>query len=670
MAIARVALPVATGSAFDYWVPAGLAVERGSVVRVRLAKRALIGVVVDIATTTDVAQERLQPIHEIVGDLPPLAEDLLVLAAFVADYYQEPLGLVLSQMIPPLGKGGATRAGAVRALSSALCSTSPAAANTASRPTLNTEQQRAVVAIEQAHGRYTPFLLDGITGSGKTEVYLAAAAQCIAAGRQALLLVPEINLTPQLMQRVASALPGRRAIPLHSGLTAASRRSHWRDAAAGTVDLVVGTRLAVFVPMPRLGIVVVDEEHDPSFKQQDGVRYHGRDVAVWRARHRGVPIVLGTATPSLETLHQVQRGRYERLVLTARAPTSAVPPSIVFAPHRDPAAIEGIGARLRDAIALRLERGQQSLVFINRRGYAPSLMCASCGWQPGCTQCSARLVVHRDADRLRCHHCGHAERLPSSCPQCGNVDLVARGFGTQRLERALAERFPTARVARIDSDSTRRRGAFVEVRDRVDAGAVDILVGTQMLAKGHDFPSLTLVGVLGADNALYSADFRATERLAALLFQVAGRAGRAKLPGEVIVQTDFPDHPLYRALAANAYGEFAGHLLAERRAAALPPFAHLAVVTAEASSRDAVDEFLAAACGAGRALAPKGVVAVFPPVPATLARRAGLDRGQVLAQSEDRRALQRFLPAWRRAIEALPGRRVRWAFDVDPAGFA
>lgn len=669
MAIARVALPVATGTPFDYWVPAGLAVERGSIVRVRLAKRALIGVVVDIATKTDVAQERLQPIDEAVSAMPPLAEDLLLLAAFVASYYQEPLGLVLSQMTPPLGKGASARASGLRAAASPLRLAPPAACPEAPRA-LNAEQRRAVDAIAQAHGRYAPFLLDGITGSGKTEVYLAAAAQCIAAGGQALLLVPEINLTPQFMQRVVSALPGRRAVTLHSGLRAALRRSHWREAAAGTVDLVLGTRLAVFAPMPRLGLVVVDEEHDGSFKQQDGVRYHGRDVAVWRARQRGVPIVLGTATPSLESLHQVERGRYERLVLPTRAASSALPPSIVFAPHRDPAAIEGIGARLRDAIALRLERGQQSLIFINRRGYAPSLMCASCGWQAGCTQCSARLVVHRDAGSLRCHHCGHVERLPSSCPQCGNVDLIARGFGTQRLERALAERFPVARIARIDSDSTRRRGAFAEVRDRIDAGAVDILVGTQMLAKGHDFPKLTLVGVLGADNALYSADFRATERLAALLFQVAGRAGRAQLPGEVIVQTDFPEHPLYRALAANAYLEFAVELLAERRAAALPPFAHLALLTAEASTREAVDKFLDAACSAGRARTRNGVVAVFPPVPATLARRGGLEHGQVLAQSEDRRALQRFLPPWRRAIEDLPGRRVRWTIDVDPAGFA
>jgi len=324
------------------------------------------------------------------------------------------------------------------------------------------------------------------------------------------------------------------------------------------------------------------------------------------------------------------------------------------------------------ALAARLDRGEQSLVFINRRGFALSLLCSSCGWQAGCPRCSARLIVHRETADLRCHHCGHVERLARACPDCGNVDLVPLGHGTQRLERALTATFPRARIVRIDRDSTKRKGAFAGVLDRVHAGDVDILVGTQMLAKGHDFPRLTLVGVLGADNALYSGDFRATERLAALLFQVSGRAGRADLPGEVIVQTDFPSHPLAQALAAHDFGRFAESLLAERRAATLPPFAHLALLTAEAPQRDAVDAFLAAASDAGRtaARAESSRVEVFAPVPAALPRRAGLERGQVLAHSTERSAMQRFLPQWRAAIEALPGRRVRFALDVDPLGFA
>jgi len=738
VAVARVALPVAAFSAFDYWIPDGLVVGRGALVRVRLAGRALAGVVVDVVPTSAVAREKLQPLAEVRNDLPALPEDLLGLAEFVARYYQEPLGLVLAQMLPPLvmlsqrtapsrravtalrltEAGGIALAAALvraprgRALydewkaapDSILAATAfaalaphlknavrrweaagwvetvvpePGASATGSGrrapdAPLNHDQLRAAAAVVEAAGSFAPFLLQGITGSGKTEVYLAAAAECIAAGGQALILVPEINLTPQFLQRINAALPTVRTVTLHSRLPAGERLRHWCRAAAGEVDLVLGTRLAIFAPLPRLGLIVVDEEHDPSFKQQDGVRYHGRDVAVWRARQRGVPVVLGSATPSLESLVHAQRARYRWLKLPLRAVAPARLPSFAFAPSRDPAALEGLGAPLVAALAARLERGEQSLVFINRRGFALSLLCSACGWQAGCPHCSARLVVHRETTDLRCHHCGHVERLARSCPECGNVDLLPLGHGTQRLERALAGRFPDARIARIDRDSTRRKGAFAAIRDRVHEGDVDILVGTQMLAKGHDFPRLTLVGILGADNALYSGDFRATERLAALLFQVSGRAGRADLPGEVIVQTDFPTHPLARALAAHDYESFAEALLAERRAASLPPFAHLALLVAEAPRRDAVDAFLAAASEAGRAAAhaASAAVEVFPPVPASLPRRAGLERGQVLAQAIERGAMQRFLPHWRDAVAALPGRRVRWAVDVDPLGFS
>jgi len=670
MAVARVALPVATEAAFDYWIPDGLAVDRGSLVRVRLGKRALTGVVVDVAPVSEIPREKLQPIIELRSDVPALPPDVLELAQFVAAYYQEPLGLALAQMLPPLAAKsrqtertkGASSGGALDAKKSRVASGVP----------LNPDQQRAAAAITDSAGSFAPFLLQGITGSGKTEVYLAAAAACIAAGGQVLILVPEINLTPQFGQRIADALQSHLAVTLHSRLPAGERLRNWCAAASGGADLVLGTRLAVFTPMPRLGLIVVDEEHDPSFKQQEGVRYHGRDVAVWRARQRNVPVVLGSATPSLESLVHAQRGRYCALLLPRRAVVSARLPDFRFVGNRDASAVEGIGAPLLSALAARLDRGEQSLVFINRRGFALSLLCSSCGWQAGCPRCSARLIVHRETADLRCHHCGHVERLARACPDCGNVDLVPLGHGTQRLERALTATFPRARIVRIDRDSTKRKGAFAGVLDRVHAGDVDILVGTQMLAKGHDFPRLTLVGVLGADNALYSGDFRATERLAALLFQVSGRAGRADLPGEVIVQTDFPSHPLAQALAAHDFGRFAESLLAERRAATLPPFAHLALLTAEAPQRDAVDAFLAAASDAGRtaARAESSRVEVFAPVPAALPRRAGLERGQVLAHSTERSAMQRFLPQWRAAIEALPGRRVRFALDVDPLGFA
>ena len=516
-----------------------------------------------------------------------------------------------------------------------------------------------------------PFLLYGVTGSGKTDVYLAAAARAFAAGRQVLMLVPEINLTPQLVARVRAALPGLAVATLHSALAAAERRDAWLAAASGAAQLVLGTRLAVFAPLPSLALVVVDEEQNASYKQQDGVRYHARDAAVWRAHRRGVPVVLGSATPSLESWLHARDGRYRRLDLPARADPRAAPPRVVLAPNRAEGAPDGIGATMRAAIADRLARGEQSLVFVNRRGFAPSLVCAACRWQAQCPRCSARLTTHREPPRLRCHHCGHAERVPAACPECGNVDLVPLGFGTQRLARALAEAFPAARIARVDRDSTRARHAFAAVRDQVQARTLDVLVGTQMLAKGHDFPRITLVGVLGADNALYSADFRATERLSALLMQVAGRAGRAGLPGEVVVQTDFPDHPVYTALAAHDYARYADLLLAERQAARLPPYVHAALLAAEAHRRDDVDAFMRRAHEAAMAAAggTGASVTVYAPVPALLARRAGYERAQLVVQSAQRPALQRFLAAWRAELRDLRGTRVRWALDVDPAGF-
>jgi primosomal protein N' (replication factor Y) len=513
--------------------------------------------------------------------------------------------------------------------------------------------------------------LRGVTGSGKTEVYLDAAARAIAAGGQVLMLVPEINLTPHLVARVRAALPDVRAVALHSGLADGERRAHWDAAARGEAQLVLGTRLAVFTPMPRLALIVVDEEHDASYKQQDGVRYHARDVAVFRAHQRGVPVVLGSATPSLETCANALEGRYRRVDLTERADPRARLPRVVLAPDREARAHEGIGAVLAEAIRGTLARGEQALVFVNRRGFAPSLKCAACNWEAGCTRCSARLVLHRHPPALQCHHCGHSERVPPACPQCGNVDLLPLGFGTQRLERSLREAFPQARIARIDRDTTRARGSFESVRARMVERTLDILIGTQMLAKGHDFPRLTTVGVLGADNALYSADFRATERLCALLMQVAGRAGRAEHAGEVIVQTDFPDHPVYQALGAHDYEAFAGQLLQERRIAELPPFTHVALLVAEAHERSHVERFLAGAHASARE-AVRGAsaeVGVFPPVPALMARRGGFERAQMLVQAHRRAELQRFLPAWNRALHEVPGKRVRWAIDVDPAGF-
>ena len=661
MAIARIALPVAAWHLFDYWIPDGLQVAQGDIVRVRLAGRLQCGVVTGIESTSDFL-DRVQPIESLAG-VARLPAEIMELAEFAGAYYQAPPGMAFALVTPPLVRARASNREAMAA--------SPATAELRPRHALNPPQRAAVDAIVAAHRSFAPMLLHGITGSGKTDVYLAAAAHFVAQGEQVLILVPEINLTPQFEQHVAAALPGIATATLHSRLAAGARRKHWDAAANGTARIVLSTRLGVFAPLPQLALIVVDEEHDDSYKQQDGVRYHARDLAVWRARKRSVPIVLGSATPSLETWARAKASRYRTLALPQRADTRAKLPEIRFAPVRGQETRDGLSRELRDALAARLAAGEQSLLFINRRGFAPSLKCAACAWESGCPRCSARLVVHRAPERLRCHHCGHVERPPRTCPDCGNVDLLPVGFGTQRLEQTIRALYPTARVARVDRDTTRAKDAFADVRQRVEDRELDILVGTQMLAKGHDFPRLTLVGVLGADNALYSADFRATERLAALLMQVAGRAGRAELAGTVIVQTDFPDHPVYRALATHDYDRFADELLRERDAAQLPPASHVALLVAEAHARADVDRFLDDAVDRARAVQGSAdVVEVFPPVPPTMARRAGFERGQVLVQSLRRAALHAFLPQWRDAVAASPAStRVRWALDVDPAAF-
>ena len=727
MAIVRVALPVNTHQLFDYWLPAGLDVAPGTILAVKLALRRLVGVAVDIVETSELSPDKLQPIEEVLGNIPPLPDDLLELGRFVAAYYQQPIGQCLAQMLPPLGHarqrnpmasryrlsaagrerlsqpGPRTRSAQREALLDSISASDGALTEDIRRlgahawrtfctwrrngmvepvlrvlaapqqlASLNAEQRTAVEAALVVPPAYATSLLQGVTGSGKTEVYLEAAARTILAGRQALLLVPEINLTPQLEHRIACALPQVSLGVMHSRLADGERRRRWLMAARGELQLVVGTRLAVFVPMPNLGLIVVDEEQDASFKQQDGVRYHARDVAIYRARLRSVPVILGSATPSLESYAQAIRGRYRWIRLRERATARKPLPEVRLVPNRASDNVEGISAQLQSAIAERLARREQALLFINRRGYAPSLLCAGCGWKAMCPRCSARLVLHRHSSTLRCHHCGHATPIPRACPECGNIDLLPLGFGTQRLERALSVLHPTARVLRIDRDSTARKGSFEAMRDAIAGGRADILVGTQMLAKGHDFPQLTLVGVLGADNALYSAEFRATERLFALLEQVGGRAGRGEHTGEVLVQTDFPGHPLYQALVRHDYDSYARALLAERKALSLPPSAHLALLGGEGKSPEGLMRFLGAAADTGRALAAERSLrcSIYPPVPAALSRRAGLERAQVLVQSDDRRAMQDFLPAWRVQIERLAERRVRWTLDVDPLGFA
>jgi primosomal protein N' (replication factor Y) len=535
-----------------------------------------------------------------------------------------------------------------------------------------TPAQQAAIERIGASGGFAAFLLHGVTGSGKTEVYLHAIARTIARGAQALVLVPEIGLTPQLEARFRAAFPQTRIALLHSGLEDVARTAAWLDAAHGSAGIVLGTRLAVLAPVPRLALVVVDEEHDTSFKQQEGLRYSARDAAVYRAKLAGCPVVLGTATPSLETWHNWQARRYERLELAERAVPGARLPEVRTLDLRT-GADEGFSPRILSAIGERLARGEQSLIFINRRGYAPVLSCEACGWAAGCARCSVHLVVHTAArggdmrrGSLRCHHCGAEEAIPRACPTCGNVDLKPMGRGTQRVEETLAARFPGARIVRIDRDSARRRDELARVLESVHRGEADILVGTQLLAKGHDFPGLTLVGVLNADTGLLSTDYRAPERLFAVLSQVAGRAGRRAKAGEVLVQTRYPDHPLFAALARHDFAGFAGAQLEDRRRAGFPPFVFEAALRAEAPRLDEAMGFLRAASASVEA--PHEVV-VFDPVAHVVTRRAGYERAQVLLQSPSRAALQQYLCALGEKLFAEAPRSVRWHLDVDPIEF-
>jgi primosomal protein N' (replication factor Y) len=509
-------------------------------------------------------------------------------------------------------------------------------------------------------------LLHGVTGSGKTEVYLHLIAQVLERGGQALVLVPEISLTPQVEARFRETFPEARIALMHSALEDIARTTAWLEAARGEASIILGTRLAVLAPLPKLALIVVDEEHDSSFKQQEGVRYSARDVAVYRAKLAGCPVVLGSATPSLESWANFRQGRYERLELPQRASPGARLPQVRTVDLRSQPMEQGLTAPVLDAIAQRLSRHEQSLVFINRRGYAPVLTCEACGWYAGCERCTGRLVLHAPDRRLHCHHCGATQPIPRACPTCGNVDLKAMGRGTQRIEETLAARFPGARVVRIDRDSARRRAELSRTLEGIRRGEGDILVGTQLLAKGHDFPNLTFVGVLNADTALLSTDYRSAERLYAVLSQVAGRAGRREQPGEVLVQTRYPDHPLFGALASHDFAGFAESQLDERKSAGFPPYVFEAALRAEAPHLERAMTFLREA--RTLAVAPEGV-SVFDPVPHVLMRRSGYERAQLVIQSGSRAPLQAYLTELSsRLFESAP-RGVRWHLDVDPIEF-
>ncbi|MDQ7988503.1 MAG: primosomal protein N' [Candidatus Dactylopiibacterium sp.] len=718
--ILRVALPLPRPLLFDYLAPAGVTAAVGHCARLPFGPGEKTGVVVALDPADAPPRDKLKAALEILTDIPPLPSSWLALTRFAARYYQHPLGEVISTALPPgirravrlprdddpwlaVTPVGRAALGEARRITRALAAVEAVQAAGARRRSallgelegdaaaairearqrgwletvaragerdpigalpLNPPQAGAVTAVNAAAGDFHPFLLFGVTGSGKTEVYLHQIAHTLAQGHQALMLVPEIGLTPQLMERVASRFPGANLVSLHSGMADGARSLGFVQALKGEADIVLGTRLSVFVPMPRLGLIVIDEEHDASFKQQDGLRYSARDLAVWRARHEKLPVVLGSATPSLETWLHAEAGRYTRLDLPAPA-VAERPPALRRIDTRRARLDQGLSPGLVNAIGERLARGEQSLVFLNRRGYAPVIACPQCNWVSACQHCSANMVFHAADRLLRCHHCGAEAAVPRLCPTCGNQDLHAFGRGTQRLEERLGELFPAARIERVDRDAVRTPAQWEAVRARIEAREIDVLVGTQMLAKGHDFPMLTLVGIIGADAGLYAADYRAPERLFQQLMQVAGRSGRGELPGEVLVQTEFPEHPLYEHLARRDYTGFARRELAERRLAGFPPYGFHAVLRAEAPVLEAATAWLAGA--RAEAEAEAGAVRLYDVVPMRLVRRARLERAQLVIEADARPPLQALLSALMPRLYALRcPRELRWHIDVDP----
>jgi len=729
MPIVRVALDVPLPTLFDYTVDE--VVETGQRVVVPFRRRELVGIVIEQVLSSDVPFDKIKPIVRVLHDCAPISAHLIKLLQFCSDYYHYPVGQTFMSALPArlrsdkpisnsatvfyhlsdralspelLPKRKLVARMIIAQLSSHNCSLaqlkslSPSAGSQlkwlieqgwvepnevsslipepdeghatphvfANAHVLNAEQQDAVDSVTQGTG-YRCFLLHGITGSGKTEVYVNLIHHVLQNNGQILLLVPEINLTPQLENYFLSRFPFAVLVSLHSGLTENARLKNWQLAQAGVAQIVLGTRLSVFTELPKLAMIIVDEEHDSSFKQQDGLRYSARDVAIFRASQRGIPIVLGSATPSLESYCNAQSGRYQMLRLTARALSSARLPAVHCINVDQSIMTEGISESLLKEVGLRLARGEQSLLFINRRGYAPVMMCTECGWLSDCKNCAGKMVLHLKDGRLRCHHCGYQLRVPTVCPDCGHVELLPVGSGTQRIESALKTRFPDARILRVDRDSTRNKHAWETMRDQIHANEVDILVGTQMLAKGHDFPALTLVGVLNPDSALYSSDFRAAEKLFAQLMQVAGRAGRADKPGEVLIQTAFPDHPLFVYLKNQDFDGWAQSQLSERKMAGFPPYFFQAMLRAEGLNESDVYHYLNQARSV--ALTLQHSIDILGVVPASLARRANHIRAQLLVQSDTRKSMQQFLRAWQPHLFALSTNNLRCSLDIDPLEF-
>lgn len=703
----------------------------GQRVKVPFGPRTLVGLVISHQTAST-KPEKIRPIVAVLEETPIFSNPLLDSLRWAADYYHHPVGEVIHTAMPQalrdgqplnpnhstcylLTKAGRTtdaqqlsrapvqtkiwqllstaetpiafedlrnvasssRAALARLIEKGLVEIASITPEVETHwptelanpgPDLTPQQRGALLSIHQPCDEFSVAVLDGVTGSGKTEVYFQLMLKCLKHGKQVLMLVPEIGLTSLLIKRLQQRFNCPLSV-LHSGLSNRERHRAWWQASNGVAGIVLGTRSAVFTPLRAPGLIVLDEEHDNSYKQQEGLRYHARDFALVRAKKEAIPVVLGSATPSLETLANCDQGRYQRLVLDQRIGSATLPPLHTIDLKRSPTE-HGLSLPLRAAIERRLDRGQQSLIFINRRGYSPVLFCSSCGWISECARCDARLTYYHQQQQLRCHHCGLQTSVPAACPECEQQQWVHLGHGTQRLAEHLADFFPQARVLRIDRDSTRRKGELDDYLSQAEQGEADILVGTQLLAKGHDFPKVTLVGIIEADQGFYSCDFRSIEQMFQQIVQVAGRAGRAEHAGEVMIQTWYPDNPLLDLLANHDYTGYATSALAERKAANLPPYSHLGLLRAEAKEGQSPIKFLNQVRDLAQQILGSSetrAVEVMTPVPAPMARRAGWHRAQLLIKSSKRRELHYLLDSLVLTLEQWKtSRKVRWSLDVDP----
>ncbi|MFQ3367965.1 MAG: primosomal protein N' (replication factor Y) [Methylophilaceae bacterium] len=721
----KVAIDVPINQLFDY-LPNDEPFSIGQYVTIPFGRRRIIGVIYGISLNSDIHPSKLKSVinvdPEIIFDAP-----MFKLLTFVSEYYHHPIGQTIMSVVPSRLKKNLNQlrqfeliyqatskltkefinqlpprqlrirkvaeailikdrrqtdvmklvsnwSECIRQLETYGCLKSkkydPQVDFTAVEiPSLNSEQKAVIKAITKKQG-YQASLIFGITGSGKTEVYMQLIEHILLESEsQALILVPEINLTPQLENRFRTRFPNKKLVSLHSHLTDIERLDNWRKAKSGEANIVIGTRLAIFTPMPFIKIIIIDEEHDISFKQQDGLRYHARDVALVRAKHMNIPIVLGTATPSLESWHNATRtdNKYNFLKLSFRAVKNAALPEIKTVLVNDKTK-NGISRILVDAVSNRLKRKEQSLIFINRRGFAPTLFCASCSWSSECKRCSSKLVVHRKTNRLKCHHCGHDQNLIIRCPNCDGMNLRPLGSGTQKIEEVLNGLFPEASILRVDRDTTRSKKSLTLLHDRMNRREIDILVGTQMLAKGHDFPFLTLVGVLDADNALYSPDYRAPEKLFSQLMQVSGRAGRSNIKGEVLIQTAFPNNPVFEGVKKHNYEIFARTLLQERQQMSLPPYSFSAILRVESKKINYGEQFVNSAAKFAESLSNK--VVIYDPVRPSIERLKGYERFQLFIQADTRKDLQNLLREWVAYLrQCALASRVKWSIDVDPIEF-